>query len=91
MPERIGDKLEQFKFEHDVSEGLFISNKTYAITVENGIIIMKVKGVTSASSALLDFKDMFLKSKSIQAKKTSSIININFTSFNSNLLKLPLV
>lgn len=75
MPNFIGDKLGQLKFEHTVSEAFFISNKTYALVVEDGKVILKAKGVTSNSLSLQEFKDMYLKSKSIQGDKTSSIIN----------------
>lgn len=75
MPERIGNKLGQLKFEHNVNEAFFISNKTYALKTKDGKVKMKAKGVISASLSLSDFKDMYLKSKSIQGDKSSSIIS----------------
>jgi hypothetical protein len=63
----IGKDLGQFKLEHRIAEGYFISGKTYCIVVYDGFgegfvmlsIVIKTKGLNSNSITLDDFKDMY--------------------------------
>jgi hypothetical protein len=75
MPERIGDKLGQLKFEYAVSKAYFISNKTYALLLKEGTVIKRAKGVSTDSLCYSDFQYMYQQSKPIQGDKTSSEIN----------------
>jgi len=75
MPDRIGNKLGQLKFEHTVNEAFFISNKTYALKTKDGKEITKTKGAVKDSIPYSHFQDLYLHSKSIKANKTSSTIN----------------
>jgi hypothetical protein len=75
MGEKIGDKLGQLKFINDVSEGIFISNKTYALVVEDRKVIAKAKGVAKNSMKYSDYQKLYLQLDSIKADKISSIID----------------
>ncbi len=63
----VGKNLGQFKLEHKVKEGYFISSKTYCLVIYDGIgvgfimisIIIKAKGLNSSSITLEDFKNMY--------------------------------
>ena len=74
LPETIGQKLGQLKFEYLLEEAYFISNKTYVLLTIQGDVIKKAKGISPESLSLTDFETMFYKSKSVQGAKTSSHI-----------------
>jgi hypothetical protein len=75
MPERIDNNLGQLKFEHNVNEAFFISNKTYVLKTKVGKEIKKAKGAVKYSIPYSHFQYLYLHSKSIKANKTFSTIN----------------
>jgi hypothetical protein len=75
MPERIDNNLGQLKFEHNVNEAFFISNKTYVLKTKVGKEIKKAKGAVKYSIPYSYFQYLYLHSKSIKANKTFSTIN----------------
>jgi hypothetical protein len=75
LPEKlVGDKLGQFKLEHRIKEGYFISNKTYCIVDFNDNVTIKAKGVNPASLNLEDFKAL-LHGQNVKANKKYSTKN----------------
>nr|QWO71369.1 DNA polymerase [Termitomyces sp. T123] len=77
LPDKIGNKLGQLKLEYLVEEAYFISNKTYFLFTYDGQEIKKAKGISPESLSKSDFEAMYLKSQSVQGKKTSSNISYN--------------
>ena len=71
----IGKELGQFKIEHELKEGYFISNKTYCLVLNNGEIVNKTKGVINDSLTLNDFKSMYLEKSDVVAEKFNTITN----------------
>jgi hypothetical protein len=67
----VGDKLGQFKLEHHIKEGYFISNKTYCIVDFNNNVVIKAKGVDPSSLNLDNFKAL-LHGQNVQANKKYS-------------------
>ena len=76
-PNLVGNNLGQFKFEHDIKEAYFISNKTYCLLLQNGEVVIKCKGALNKSITIDDFKTMYYKSEDITATKTTSNINLS--------------
>ena len=72
MPERIGNKLGQLKFEHNVQEAFFISNKTYALKTKDGKEIKKAKGVLADNLSMADFEQKYFNKKTVIAQKFTS-------------------
>ena len=73
----VGNKLGQFKLEHIIKEGYFISNKTYCILDNNDKIIKKCKGINANYLSMDYFKSMYFYNKDIYSIKTDTIKNIN--------------
>lgn len=67
----VGNDLGQFKLEHKIKEGYFISNKTYGFTTLDDKIIIKNKGVFGKSLTLDDFKDLY-SGKNVEAIRLES-------------------
>jgi DNA polymerase type B, organellar and viral len=65
----VGKGLGQFKLEHLIKEGYFISNKTYCLVLHNGKTIIKTKGVLNESLTLEDFKTMYFLSSNVSGVK----------------------
>jgi len=72
----IGNKLGQLKFEYTGLKGIYITNKTYGVLLENGKEKIKSKGVLSNSIKFKDIETMYLESKNIKATKVYSNINV---------------
>jgi hypothetical protein len=70
----IGNDLGQFKLEHEIVEGYFISGKTYCIMTRNGSTIIKTKGLNSNSLTVEDFKKMY-NSMNVTGIKRNTITN----------------
>ena len=63
-------ELGKFKLEHEIAEGYFISDKTYAFVTTEGKLVKKAKGVDSDYLTLNDYKKMYnLKSVNNAVKK----------------------
>src|ERR1700723_2112011 len=62
----IGIEMGKFKLEHEVAEGYFISNKTYAIKTTNGKVVIRTKGIYKKSLAYSDFEKLYLN-KDVEA------------------------
>jgi hypothetical protein len=75
MPEKVGKEVGQLKFEYKINKGYFISNKTYALLLDDSTIIKKGKGFSTDSVSLFDYEKMYLYSQSIEANRISGIIN----------------
>jgi DNA polymerase type B, organellar and viral len=56
----VGEELGKFKLEHEVEEGYFISNKTYALKKKGGKVIIKNKGSDTKSLTFENFKELYL-------------------------------
>jgi len=69
MPDKVGNQLGQLKFEYAVSKGYFISNKVYALLLNDGTIIKTGKGFSTDSVSLSEYEQMYLYSKSIKVNK----------------------
>ena len=80
MPEKVGKELGQLKFEYQISKGYFISNKTYALFLDDGTIIKKGKGFSTDSVSLFEYEQMYLYSQSIEANRISGKINYSLGS-----------
>lgn len=80
MPEKVGKELGQLKFEYKISKGYFISNKIYALLLDDGTIIKKGKGFSTDSVSLFDYEQMYLYSQSIEANRISGKINYSLGS-----------
>nr|QWO71373.1 DNA polymerase [Termitomyces sp. DKA64] len=80
IPDRIGNTLGKLKLEYNIKEAYFISNKTYALKLDNEEVIHRAKGVTNYSLSFSDYKSMYLNSESIQGTKISGIINYSLGS-----------
>ena len=78
----IGDKIGEFKLEHDVKEAYFISNKTYCLLLNNNKVIIKAKGVLNNSLTLEDFKNMYFKQININTMRSNTITNYEEGSVN---------
>jgi hypothetical protein len=97
-PSLIGDKLGQFKLEHKVKEGYFISSKTYCLILEDDTCIIKAKGVLNNTLTKDDFINMY-KGINVKASKQNTItnygkgsvvianksINLNFNSYRKRV------
>lgn len=80
MPDKIGNKLGQLKFEYQIDKAYFISNKTYALLLENGDLVKKAKGISSDLLSIREFEKMYLNSQSIKANKIYGKINYSLGS-----------
>jgi hypothetical protein len=80
MPKKVGKELGQLKFEYTVSKGYFISNKVYALVLNDGTIIKKGKGFSTHSVSLSDYEQMYLYSRSIKANKIYNKTNYSLGS-----------
>lgn len=65
-------ELGKLKLEHEIIEGYFISDKTYAFINSKGEIIKKAKGVESKYLSFNDYKNMFNLKSIENATKTIS-------------------
>ena len=72
----VGNQIGQFKLEHRVQEGYFMSSKTYCLLLENGQTIIKAKGILNSSLTLEDFKKLY-KGEIISGIKRSAITTLN--------------
>lgn len=79
-PNLVGKGLGQFKLEHDIKEGYFITNKTYCLVLNNNTTIIVSKGVKNNSMTLDDFKAMYYSNKNILANKNSTITKLSLGS-----------
>jgi DNA polymerase type B, organellar and viral len=68
----VGKDLGQFKLEYLVKEAYFISNKTYCLSLYDGRIIIKTKGVLNTSLTLEDFKTMYYLSENVKGIRSST-------------------
>ena len=57
----VGNDIGQFKLEHEIAEGYFISNKTYAFKKYNDDVVLKNKGVYTKSLKYTDYIDLYLE------------------------------
>ena len=80
MPEKVGTELGQLKFEYKINKGYFISNKVYALLLDDGTIIKKGKGFSTNSVSLSEYEKMYLYSRSIKANKIYSKTNYSLGS-----------
>jgi hypothetical protein len=80
MPGKVGKELGQLKYEYKISKGYFISNKTYALLLDDGTIIKKGKGFSTDSVSLFEYEQMYLYSQSIEANRISGKINYSLGS-----------
>jgi hypothetical protein len=80
MPEKVGKELGQLKFEYKVSKGYFISNKVYALLLNDGTIIKKGKGFSTDSISFSEYEQMYLYFQSIKANKIYGITNYSLGS-----------
>jgi DNA polymerase type B, organellar and viral len=69
MPGKVGTELGQLKFEYIIRKGYFISNKVYALLLNDGTIIKKGKGFSTDSISFSDYEQMYHYSQSIKANK----------------------
>lgn len=77
-PKLVGSGLGQFKLEYkDITEALFITNKTYYLQLKNGQVIVKAKGIKNKSLTPEAIKSMYLNNKDITAIKTESVKNLS--------------
>lgn len=74
-PTWIGNQLGQFKLEYEIKEAYFISNKTYCLILNNGLTVIKTKGVINNSITLEDFKSMYWKKLNVTATKLNTKTN----------------
>ena len=90
----IGSKIGQFKLEHKIKRGYFISSKLYCL-VTNDNLIIKAKGADSNTLTESDFKK-FLNMENVKVNKTQSKIiysegsvdiNSKEVTFNGNAYK----
>lgn len=66
-------ELGKLKLEHEIVEGYFISDKTYAFVTTEGKLVKRAKGVDSEYLTLDDYKNMYnLKSVKNVVKKVSN-------------------
>lgn len=74
--EFIGNKLGQFKLEHNIAKAYFISNKTYCFSLNDSDtdIVIKAKGVNKNVLTLNNFVDLY-NEKNIQTNRRNTIIN----------------
>ena len=84
----VGKELGQVKLEHTVTEGIFLGPKTYALRLDNGEYIIKVKGLKQAGDKVtfeqlksLLYKNNILKIQ--QAKWFRSLDKSNIQILNS--------
>jgi hypothetical protein len=80
MLEKVGKELGQLNFEYQLRKGYFISNKVYALLLNDGTIIKKGKGFSSDSVSLSEYEQMYLYSHSIKANKIYGITNYSLRS-----------
>ena len=80
MPEKVGKELGLLKFEYQIRKGYFISNKVYALLLNDGTIIKKGKGFSTDSISLSEYEQMYFYSKSIKANKIYGITNYSLGS-----------
>lgn len=71
----VGNNIGQFKLEHEVLEGYFISSKTYCLVTKKKTII-KAKGLINKSLTKEDFEKLY-KGINIKGTKRSSITTYN--------------
>lgn len=76
-PDLVGNDLGQFKLEYLIKEGYFISNKTYALLLNDNTTVIKAKGVTQGSLTIEQFKDMYYNNKNILTKKSHTIKDLS--------------
>lgn len=67
----VGKDLGQFKLEHEIKEGYFISNKTYAIKTLKDKIIKKSKGLFAKTLTYDDYINVY-KGNIVETKKYES-------------------
>jgi len=70
----IGPNIGQFKIEHDIREGYFVSNKTYCLVTNDNKTIIKAKGANPGQLTLTDFKNLYLKNEDVKATKNNTKI-----------------
>ena len=64
----VGGGLGQFKLVHEIKEGYFISNKTYALKTTKGSIVKKSKGHYSKELSYNDYVNLY-KGNKVSTKK----------------------
>lgn len=67
----VGVGLGQFKLEHEIMEGYFISNKTYVIKTNKGKIVKRSKGHYSKNLSYTDYINLY-KGNEVSTKKYES-------------------
>lgn len=68
----IGDNLGQFKIEHIIKKGIFISNKTYCLVLNNNTSIIKAKGAINTDLTFEKFQEMYFSQNNIITKKNNT-------------------
>jgi len=74
-PHLMGEELGQFKLEHTIKEGTFISGKTYCLVTSNGETIIKAKGVSDNSLSYDKFQTLYNETN---VKSVKSNTKVNF-------------
>jgi hypothetical protein len=70
----VGDKLGEFKLEHKVKKGYFVSAKTYGLILDNGKTLCKSKGVVEKGLSIEDCINLY-DGFNVKVPKVSAIRN----------------
>ncbi|WP_345624930.1 hypothetical protein, partial [Streptomyces ziwulingensis] len=70
----VGENIGQFKLEHVVKRGYFISSKTYCLITDENKVIIKAKGVDSDSLTVDSFVDLY-KGSIVEGDKLSKTVD----------------
>jgi hypothetical protein len=91
LPKEMVDPIElgKLKLEHEIVEGYFIADKTYAFINSKGETIKKAKGVQSSSLSYSDYEKMY-NTEVVNSKKVSSIRNYKdgYVTISNDIIKL---
>lgn len=80
----VGKEIGQFKLEHEILEGYFISNKTYAMKTKKDGIVLRSKGISSRS---LSYKDYELLYSGVGIQSTKYETNKSFSQGSATLFQ----
>jgi len=86
-PELVGKGIGQLKYEYEIKEGYFISNKLYALLLRDGSTVVKAKGVSDLTFD--EVKSMYL-GLDIKAKKSETKLNYQQGSVSIGLKEVVL-
>lgn len=78
----VGDELGKFKLEYDIQEAVFLAPKVYALRLEDGTEVIKVKGSKNKNISFDQFKFLLNKGESLEIRQDKWFKSLDQASIN---------